>query len=71
MFDAKLEADAQLDRIKALIEQFVPWEYDRVRDAVPTDANAGLIGRFAPTVRKGVGTLPSGKPCSGSRTRSC
>ena len=36
-----------------------------MRDAVPTDANAGLIGRFAPTVRKGVGTLPSGKPVLG------
>ena len=61
----------QLDKIKALTRQFVPWEYDRVRNAVPTDANAGLAGRFAPTVRKGVGTLPSGKPCSDSRTRSC
>ncbi len=65
VFDAKLDADVQLDRIKGLIERFVPWEFGRVRSAVPTDRNAGLVGRFAPTVRKGVGTLPSGKAVLG------
>jgi hypothetical protein len=65
VFDGKLDAAAQLDKIKALTRQFVPWEYDRVRDAVPTDANASLTGRFAPMVRNGVGTLPSGKPVLG------
>jgi hypothetical protein len=64
-FDGKLDVDAQLDKTKALIRQFVPWEYERVANAIPTDANAGLAGRFAPTVRKGVGTLPSGKPVLG------
>ena len=64
-FDGKLDADVQLEKTKALIRQFVPWEYERVADAVPTDANAGLAGRLAPTVRKGVGTLPSGKPVLG------
>jgi hypothetical protein len=65
VFDGKLDAAAQLDKIRALTRQFVPWEYDRVRDAVPTDAKAGLTGKFPPTVRKGVGTLPSGKPVLG------
>jgi flavin-dependent dehydrogenase len=65
VFDGKPDADVQLDRIKPLIRQFVPWEYERVADATATDANAGLAGRFAPTVRKGVGTLPSGKPVLG------
>jgi hypothetical protein len=64
-FDARLDAAAQLDKIKALIERFVPWEYARVRNATPTDPNAGLAGRFAPAVRKGVGTLPSGKAVLG------
>jgi flavin-dependent dehydrogenase len=32
---------------------------------MPTDANAGLVGRFAPTIRKGIGHLPSGKPVLG------
>lgn len=65
VFDPAMDADMQLARIKALIRQFVSWEYDRIADAEPTDVNAGLIGRFAPTVRKGVGTLPSGKPVLG------
>lgn len=65
VFDAAMDAEAQLAKIKALIRQFVSWEYERIVDAVPTDANAGLIGRFPPTIRKGVGTLPSGKPVLG------
>ncbi len=65
VFEASMDADTQLAKIKSLIRQFVPWEYERVADAVPTDANAGLIGRFPPTIRKGVGTLPSGKPVLG------
>jgi hypothetical protein len=65
VFDGALDAAAQLEKIKTLTRQFVPWEYERVRDAVPTDANAGLTGRFAPAVRNGVGTLPSGKPVLG------
>jgi hypothetical protein len=65
VFDGQRDAAAQLDKIKGLIRQFVPWEYERVRDATPADANASLTGRFAPTVRKGVGTLPSGKPVLG------
>ena len=64
-FDASMDAGAQLTKIKSLIRQFVPWEYERVADATPTDANAGLVGRFPPTVRRGVGTLPSGKPVLG------
>ena len=65
VFDAAMDAEAQLAKTKALIRQFVSWEYERIADAVPTDANAGLIGRFPPTIRKGVGTLPSGKPVLG------
>jgi hypothetical protein len=64
-FDAAMDAETQLAKIKALIRQFVAWEYERVADATPTDPNAGLIGRFPPTVRHGVGTLPSGKPVLG------
>ncbi len=64
-FDGAADADAQLAKSKALIKQFVPWEYERVRDATATDPNGSLVGRFPPTVRKGVGTLPSGKPVLG------
>jgi hypothetical protein len=64
-FDAASDAEAQLAKSKALIKQFLPWEYERVRDAAATDPNGSLVGRFPPTVRKGVGTLPSGKQILG------
>jgi hypothetical protein len=64
-FEASMDAHAQLAKIKSLIQKFVPWEYERVEGATPTDANAGLIGRFPPTIRKGIGHLPSGKPVLG------
>ena len=60
-FDAAMDVDTQLAKTKALIKQFVPWEYERVADATPTDTNGALAGRVQPTIRKGVGTLPSGK----------
>lgn len=65
VFNASMDADTQLAATKSLIRQFVPWEYERVADATPTDANAGMAGRFPPTVRKAVGILPSGKPVLG------
>ncbi|PJE96103.1 oxygenase [Streptomyces carminius] len=43
-----------------LMERFTPWEYARATRVELTDANATLAGRYAPTVRKPVGRLPSG-----------
>lgn len=65
LFKPAMDVGAQLADIKLLIQQFVPWEYERVAGATPTDANAGLVGRFAPTIRRPVGTLPSGKQVLG------
>lgn len=65
VFDQALDAGVQLERIKMLIKRFLPWEFERVSRAVPTDPNAGLFGRLTPTVRKGVGVLPSGRPVLG------
>ncbi len=47
-------------RVLDLMRQFVPWEYDRCRDAELTDAKATLAGAYAPVVRRPVGTLPGG-----------
>ncbi|MCL2657116.1 MAG: FAD-binding oxidoreductase [Betaproteobacteria bacterium] len=44
-----------------LIRKFFPWEAERFADARLTDDNAILAGRVTPTVRKPVGTLPSGR----------
>ncbi|KUF16119.1 styrene monooxygenase/indole monooxygenase family protein [Streptomyces silvensis] len=43
-----------------LLEKFVPWEYARATKVELTDAGGTLSGRYAPTVRKPVGRLPSG-----------
>lgn len=43
-----------------LMERHVPWEYARATKAELTDAGGTLTGRYAPTVRKPVGELPSG-----------
>lgn len=57
--------DQHLARTLELIAKHVPWEKDRVANAKPTDAQAGLKGRFPPTVRNGHALLPSGKPVLG------
>lgn len=43
-----------------LMERFTPWEYARCTSVELTDAGGTLAGRYAPTVRNPVGTLPSG-----------
>ena len=46
---------------KKIIETYLPWEAERCKHVELTDENGILAGRFAPTVRKPVLTLPSGK----------
>jgi len=50
---------------KRVIRDLSPWDYDNAKDIVLTDELAWLIGGFAPTVRKPVGWLPSGKVVMG------
>jgi hypothetical protein len=59
-FNGLADIEAHLARTKEMIRRFIPWEGDRVANVTPTDANAWLVGRFAPAVRHGVGRLPSG-----------
>jgi hypothetical protein len=49
-----------LERSVSILETFLPWEAERNRRVELTDDNGILAGRFAPTVRKPVGELPSG-----------
>ncbi len=46
---------------RKLLETFLPWEAKRARHIELTDANGVLSGSFAPTIRKPVLRLPSGK----------
>jgi flavin reductase (DIM6/NTAB) family NADH-FMN oxidoreductase RutF len=62
--DVKAAAD-HLARSKHILETFLPWEAERCRDIELTDDKGILVGRFAPTVRKPIGTLPSGRKVLG------
>jgi hypothetical protein len=57
--------EEHLAKSKWILETFLPWEAARCNDVELTDANGILSGRFAPTVRKPVGLLPSGHPVLG------
>jgi len=54
-----------LARSQWILETFLPWEAERCADIELTDDNGILAGRFAPTVRKPVATLPSGRKVLG------
>jgi hypothetical protein len=48
-----------------ILETFLPWEAERCTNIELTDDNGILVGRFTPTVRKPVATLPSGRKVLG------
>ena len=54
-----------LAKSKWILETFMPWEAERCGAVELTDDLGLLVGRFAPTVRKPVGLLPSGHPVLG------
>ncbi|MBC3193460.1 FAD-binding oxidoreductase [Pseudonocardia sp. C8] len=49
-----------LDRMRGLMQKFLPWEYERAKDVTLTDPLATLTGGYTPMVRYPVGELPSG-----------
>jgi len=60
-----------LARSKRILETFLPWEAERCRKIELTDANGILAGAFAPTVRKPIGRLPSGRVVLGLADAVC
>ncbi len=54
-----------LAKSRWILETFMPWEAERCGAIELTDDLGILSGRFAPTVRKPVGLLPSGRPVLG------
>ena len=56
---------------KKILETFLPWEAARCENIELTDDNGILAGRFAPTIRKPVGTLPSGRQVLGLGDAVC
>ncbi|OLT43107.1 oxygenase [Saccharomonospora sp. CUA-673] len=59
-FSDRPSPQEHLDRTLALMKKFLPWEYERSRNAELTDDRATLAGGYTPVVRKPVGELPSG-----------
>ena len=57
--------EQHLARSLEIIRTHAPWEAERCRHVELTDANGILAGRFPPTVRKPVATLPSGRKILG------
>ncbi len=54
-----------LEKSLDILKTFLPWEYERCKNVTLTDDNGILSGRFAPTIRKPVATLPSGRKVFG------
>jgi 2-polyprenyl-6-methoxyphenol hydroxylase-like FAD-dependent oxidoreductase len=54
-----------------ILKTFLPWEYERSKNCQLTDDNGILSGRFAPTVRHPVATLPSGRQVLGLGDAVC
>jgi hypothetical protein len=50
-----------LEIIRKLSRELIPWDGDRLKGASLSDPLGWLVGKFAPTVRKPVGRLPSGR----------
>lgn len=68
--DVKTPAE-HLAMSKKILETFLPWEADRCRNIELTDDNGILAGRFPPTIRHPVGTLPSGRRVLGLGDAVC
>jgi hypothetical protein len=59
-FPASASPAEHLATSKRLLREFLPWEHERAAGAELTDSGGTLAGRYAPTVREPVATLPSG-----------
>lgn len=61
VFTDRPSPDETLRRILELMRTYLPWEYERSRNAELTDQGGALVGGYTPVVRRPVGELPSGR----------
>ncbi|WP_119689945.1 styrene monooxygenase/indole monooxygenase family protein [Acinetobacter soli] len=57
--------EQHLQMSKDILNTYLPWEAERCSEIELTDAGGYLSGRFAPSVRKPILTLPSGRKVFG------
>lgn len=62
--DARSAAD-HMQMSQDILSRYLPWEAERCSNLSLTDEGGYLAGRFAPTIRHPVMTLPSGKTVFG------
>jgi hypothetical protein len=55
----------QYRRMRDVLREYLPWEYDRIKNAELTDQRGTMTGAVSPVVRRPVGELPSGAPVLG------
>lgn len=60
-----LTPQEHLETSKNILKTYLPWEADRASGVELTDPNGFLQGRFPPTVRHPIATLPSGRQVLG------
>ncbi|PQO23996.1 alanine-phosphoribitol ligase [Rhodobacteraceae bacterium WD3A24] len=63
--------EQHLAKSKEILDTYLPWEAERCRNIELTDDNGILSGRFPPTVRHPVATLPSGAKVLGLGDAVC
>lgn len=63
--------EQHLKKSLEILENHLPWEAERCRHVDLTDDNGILAGRIAPTIRRPVGTLPSGRIVMGMGDAVC
>ncbi len=64
-------AEQHIEKTQSLIKKYIPWETERCKNITACDDKAFLIGRFAPTVRHPIATLPSGASVLGIGDAIC
>ncbi len=64
-WDDVTSPEAHLAKSRWILDTFLPWEGARAKTCELTDPNGILVGRFAPTVRRPIARLASGKAVFG------
>lgn len=65
-FQRGMSPSEHLATTLSILQDFMPWEFERARAVTLTDEKAVLAGAVVPTVRHPVATLPSGRKVLGA-----